>query len=242
MLEPKRIEQLEYVVNRVFVEATNTVPKRNWQQFTESELWYHLVSCILGSRTKYENSQAAADFLYKNSYLKPPSKSGSFANYQKKILTALSKPIFAPVKKDGMLSKYRYPKSKAKQIRVTAEYLYRNSNGLIYILSSSPDEATVRRKIIDSCLGVGPKQSSMFLRNIGFNNNVAILDVHVLRYMHMIGLLSRQMESVSRLQDYENVEKKLIAYADKQNKDIYFLDYAIWVVMRVYQNQKIAWA
>jgi N-glycosylase/DNA lyase len=80
--------------------------------------------------------------------------------------------------------------------------------------------------------GIGPKQASLFLRNVGYAENLAILDVHVLRFMRYIGLLRAPEISVTTLRRYEVAEERLLAYSLGLGWPMATLDVAIWVVMR----------
>ncbi|VVB53828.1 putative N-glycosylase/DNA lyase [uncultured archaeon] len=83
--------------------------------------------------------------------------------------------------------------------------------------------------------GALQKQASLFLRNIYYTENLAILDTHVIRYMELQGLHQGFKKYITKNQ-YIVYEKKLSAYADSLNKSLAKLDVAIWVVMRVVQR------
>jgi len=80
--------------------------------------------------------------------------------------------------------------------------------------------------------GVGPKQASMFLRNVAVSYDLAIVDRHVCRYMHLIGLVEGDLR-VATIREYEESEAKLRVYATTaMSCPLGVLDWAIWIVMR----------
>jgi len=81
-------------------------------------------------------------------------------------------------------------------------------------------------------VGIGPKQASLFLRNIGYAENLAILDTHILKYMKVVGLVPQILKTVSYSPKYEDIERILINYATKFKESLACLDTAIWIVMR----------
>ena len=92
-------------------------------------------------------------------------------------------------------------------------------------------------------VGIGPKQASLFLRNIGYAKDLAILDTHILRYMSLVGLLPNLIQSVSTLRKYETVEGLLCSYSEKFQVSLAYIDIAIWVVMRTCRKENlIIWA
>jgi N-glycosylase/DNA lyase len=72
----------------------------------------------------------------------------------------------------------------------------------------------------------------MFLRNVGASFDLAILDVHVLRFLHLMEVLSEQPVKVSVLAGYERVEAVVRHYAESMGRAVGYLDWAIWITMR----------
>jgi thermostable 8-oxoguanine DNA glycosylase len=72
----------------------------------------------------------------------------------------------------------------------------------------------------------------MFLRNIGFSYALAILDVHVLRFLHGIGVLRTPHPRVATLGQYEQVEVLAVQYANTCGREVGYLDWAIWITMK----------
>jgi N-glycosylase/DNA lyase len=88
-----------------------------------------------------------------------------------------------------------------------------------------------------SAIGIGPKQASLFLRNIGYTDELAILDKHVLAYMGISGLAVNLKKAVNSLKGYKDLENILQTHARKFGLSLGYVDQAIWIVMRVYARE-----
>ena len=96
----------------------------------------------------------------------------------------------------------------------------------------------VREWLVRHAPGLGPKQSSMFLRNAGLTLDLAVLDRHVVRYMEAIELLARGGHHTATLKDYRATESLLRGHADEFGYRVGLLDWAIWIVMRVARSRR----
>jgi N-glycosylase/DNA lyase len=99
--------------------------------------------------------------------------------------------------------------------------------------SSSPED--VRGRLVANLPGVGPKQASMFLRNIGFSFDLAVLDVHVVRFLSLVGLTSGPVR-LGDLKSYMAAEKIAQKLAKELGQPVGVLDWAIWVTMKALQE------
>ncbi len=117
------------------------------------------------------------------------------------------------------------------------ESLYLAGHSIRSILDSSCGSHDARERLISATLGIGPKQSSLFLRNVGYAQDLAILDSHVMTYMNLLDLTSTSIKEVSKLATYEVVEKRLTEYSQRLDVSLPNLDTAIWVVMRVFNGE-----
>jgi N-glycosylase/DNA lyase len=74
--------------------------------------------------------------------------------------------------------------------------------------------------------GLGYKEASHFLRNIGFSG-YAILDKHILSSLKEMGVVSRRMRPATR-KDYLAIELKLERFAKEIGIDMDHLDLLLW--------------
>jgi thermostable 8-oxoguanine DNA glycosylase len=78
--------------------------------------------------------------------------------------------------------------------------------------------------------GIGPKTASWIARNWLGTDEVAILDVHVLRAGTMMGLFPKNYRMP---RDYVFLEERFLALANALNVKASFLDAIIWREMRI---------
>lgn len=232
MLNNLDAEQLESTVKVLCKEVNEKQRDVDWHTNDEDSLWFELVACLLSSQVQYENSCAAASYLRSHGLLNLKPLQQDINVLEIKIREALEQPIFPPPTKSGG-RKYRFPKLRAHHICRTVEAIYLNDRSIKEILKFSNDEFDARQIIMQFSLGIGPKQASLFLRNIGYTQNLAILDSHVLQYMTAIGLLQQSFQRITSLRQYEQVERKLLSYAQEVGENMVNLDIAIWIVMRI---------
>jgi N-glycosylase/DNA lyase len=82
----------------------------------------------------------------------------------------------------------------------------------------------------------------MFLRNIGFSLDLAVIDVHVLRYLAATSDWAVPSASeVSSLKRYEMVEERFQQLAKALGTRPGYLDTAVWVVMRTLRREEPRW-
>jgi N-glycosylase/DNA lyase len=74
--------------------------------------------------------------------------------------------------------------------------------------------------------GLGYKEASHFLRNIGFPG-YAILDKHILNSLREIGVISKRMRPTTR-KGYLAIEKRMASFAAEIGIDMDHLDLLLW--------------
>jgi thermostable 8-oxoguanine DNA glycosylase len=77
--------------------------------------------------------------------------------------------------------------------------------------------------------GIGPKTASWITRNSLHSDDVAILDIHIIRAGLLMGLFSPK-HSVQR--DYFDMEARLVAFAHSAGVSLSRFDSIIWCYMR----------
>lgn len=193
----------------------------------EQDLWTELVACILGSRVRYETATSALERLLRTGLLDIGYLARSRGNAMKEIASALGDLADA----DGDAASYPFPILRAQQICDSYQALYRDGGSLNILLSRHTTGGQLRRQLAVRAAGIGPKQASLFLRNVGYSDDLAVLDVHVLRYMLLMAL--RETEEVPRnLRAYESVEQVLRTHAQEAGYPLGCFDLAVWIVMR----------
>ncbi|WP_122219611.1 MULTISPECIES: DNA lyase [Pseudomonas syringae group] len=198
----------------------------------ERHLWWELSCCILSSQVPYPLAMAAADAIDAKGCLRVTEQSmDSLADELFQILST-------PLDVEGKKRRYRFPRAKANHLAVTWSAVSRAGGSLRALISGDVNEA--RAWWVANACGMGPKQASMFLRNIGITYDLAILDRHVLNYMSAQGIYSDEQVSISGLNQYGKYEDRLRDHAKEMNCPVGLLDWAIWIVMRVANHKQEA--
>jgi N-glycosylase/DNA lyase len=209
----------------------------HWESYSEAQLWRELVSCILGSRVRFDTARACAQHLNELGLLNKDFILDNPSQAEIKIKNELKKALFPPFK-DNIGCRYRFPNSRARQIINSAIEIYANSRTTIKtILKSHNNSKETRKTIIDKCYGIGSKQASLFLRNISYCDNLAILDSHVNRYINLLKLRENYPSYSASRNSYLYDEKILSEYARIKEISLATLDIAIWVVMSLAQQE-----
>jgi len=230
-------KRLENAVLRVCQELISSgFSPKDWQDCSEENLFNELASCLLGSRVPFEIATGATSHLFSFGYLRPDCVLNSPDEFENSISVSLSE---YRVSSEGHYfgRKYPFPRIRANYLRRSAEALYCNGRSLKQILSNCLDAHDARRNLVNLLTGIGPKQASLFLRNIGYSDDLAILDSHVMSYLEYKGLLSENRIKVNSLPGYEKVERVFCDHAHCLGFSVAQFDLAVWVVMRVAKRE-----
>ena len=94
-------------------------------------------------------------------------------------------------------------------------------------LSESVSAAELREWLVKNVLGLGYKEASHFLRNIGRNDGLAILDRHILRNLERLGVIKSIPKSMSR-KYYLDIEQRFSKFASDLGIALDELDLVFW--------------
>ncbi|MBW2339203.1 MAG: hypothetical protein JRF50_02490 [Deltaproteobacteria bacterium] len=75
--------------------------------------------------------------------------------------------------------------------------------------------------------GIGYKEASHFLRNIGFEQNLAILDRHILKNLKWFGVIEEISGSLTKRQ-YFDIEKRMLEFSKAIHIPMSYLDFVMW--------------
>lgn len=116
---------------------------------------------------------------------------------------------------------HRYPEIRAKYIVEARKYLGK----LKKVLESFDDEALLRDWLVKNVKGLGYKEASHFLRNIGFKN-VAIIDFHIIDLLVKYGIIERPRSLTKK--KYMEIEDILRKIAEISGLTLAELDLYLW--------------
>lgn len=116
---------------------------------------------------------------------------------------------------------HRFPNARASFIAEARRF-----SNLKDIIEKFWDAWQAREWLVENVKGVGWKESSHLLRNVGFND-VAILDRHVLSVLHEHGLIRKIPPQLTR-RSYLEIEEKLRELAHVLDLTLGELDLYLW--------------
>ncbi len=154
----------------------------------------------------------------------PQSKAANALIVQKELerRNFLEKP-FNPVSLLRRNENYiRFHNTKAKRL-LAARKMYPK---LEEVLLSTISAEKKREWIVENINGLGMKEASHFLRNIGYRD-LAILDRHILKHLVLCGIFD-DVPKVSSIKNYLSVEKTFKKFAEVVEIPLDELDLLFW--------------
>lgn len=124
---------------------------------------------------------------------------------------------------------YRFPNSRAEHVIHTREYLRKKYNFKLKNLIISLGDPVETRDFFalnKDIKGIGFKESSHFLRNVGFKG-YAILDKHLLNCLHELKVIKNTKPPTNRKR-YIEIENKLKKFAKEHKFDLDEIDLLLW--------------
>jgi len=119
---------------------------------------------------------------------------------------------------------YRYPTSRSGYIIRTRDFLQKYDLDLRKIFDQFKDQNELRDFLVINIVGIGYKECSHFLRNVGFKG-FAILDKHVIS---MLNLFECNVEKPTNKKQYQTIEQKMKDFAKQSNINFDDLDLLLW--------------
>ena len=124
------------------------------------------------------------------------------------------------IRKEG----HRFHNNKARFIVEARKHL--NVKKIVQGIVAEEGEKAAREWLVQNVKGIGYKESSHFLRNIGFKN-LAILDRHILNLMQEEGLIVKKPKTLGR-KKYLEIEEKFLKIAKELKMPTAELDLFMW--------------
>ncbi|MDD5174034.1 MAG: N-glycosylase/DNA lyase [Candidatus Omnitrophica bacterium] len=118
-------------------------------------------------------------------------------------------------------------KGRARFHNKKADYLVNARRSFDKSILSRGNILDVRKKIVENIKGIGYKEASHFLRNIGLGGDIAILDRHILKNLKRYGVIGAVPLSIS-VRTYLNIEKSARSFAKKIGLGLGELDLLFW--------------
>lgn len=129
---------------------------------------------------------------------------------------------------ENYLNSIRFKKTKAKRLVSLREKL--SINGSLEakkIIFNGDDVFKIREWLVKNIDGFGYKEASHVLRNLGFGENVAILDRHILRNLLKLEVIDEIPKTLTP-KKYMDIEEKMRKYSSKIDISMDRLDLLFW--------------
>jgi len=121
----------------------------------------------------------------------------------------------------------RFANNKARYIHEARQYFSRNGELKIKSKLNLDDLLGLRAWLCENVKGLGMKESSHFLRNIGFGDNLAILDRHILKNLKKYGVIPAIPPVLGR-PAYLEIEERLRKFSQKVRIPLAEIDLLFW--------------
>jgi N-glycosylase/DNA lyase len=175
---------------------------KDFQRIVPTDYFYELVYCLLTPQSSAVNAGQAVNLLRQNSFSIRKLNPERFL-YNKDLYI-------------------RFHKNKSKYLLEMKEQY----TAIYHQLKNGLSAYELREWLVKNVKGLGYKEASHFLRNIGYRN-LAILDRHILRNLVRAGVLKQIPKSISRF-NYLETEKEFLDYSKKIKIPMDELDLLFW--------------
>jgi len=180
--------------------------RRRLKQFRAvdpSDYFYELVYCLLTPQTSAKNAGKVVEELQRLSF-------HSFPIDPEPILRNRSTYI-------------RFHRTKSRNLLKLKE----DFPVVLKAMSDFTDPSVKREWLVKNVLGLGYKEATHFLRNIGLNGGLAILDRHILRNLKRYKAVRSVPKSLSR-RKYLSLEQSFIRFSARIGIPLDELDLVFW--------------
>ena len=197
-------EQLTQLKN-LYSSKKNAIRRRlaEFRAVDPSEYFYELAYCLLTPQTSAENAGKVVEELQRLSFHSLPVD-------PEPILRNRSTYI-------------RFHTTKSKHLLKLKD----DAPTILKALSELRDASAKREWLVNNVMGLGYKEATHFLRNVGLNEGLAILDRHILRNLKRYGAIRSVPKSLSRKQ-YLSLERSFARFSQRIGISLDELDLVFW--------------
>lgn len=202
-----------YEVQKIYENIKNRIEerleeyRRTWRDGDNKDIFCELAFCILTPQSKARNAWKAISELRDSNLL--------FIGSEEEMLP--------------FLNIVRFNRTKAKNLYILREQMTDETGRFItkdfFSKFNSPFE--MREWIVKNIRGMSYKEASHFLRNIGFGQELAILDRHILKNLAALDVIQEVPKTVSP-KLYKEIEEKLKVYCKEVDIPMENIDLLLW--------------
>lgn len=202
----KNVEEIKKIYTKIKPEIEKA--KKGYEKafkYNDKDLFGEICFCLLTPQSKAKNAWQAILNLKSNNLL--------YTGNEEEI--------------SEYLNIVRFKNNKAKYIVKLRNNL--TVNGKLnprIIFNQTSDIFKLREEIEKNITGIGLKEASHLLRNVGFGEHVAILDRHILKNLVKMGVIN-EIPTLTKKNYYE-IEEKMKKFSKYIKIDMLSLDLVLW--------------
>jgi len=203
-----RVVQLLELYRKFKDKITSRVEQfhRIWREQDKEAMFKELIFCLLTPQSKAKYCWAAVEELFRDDFI-------FHANWRQIA---------------EKLNYVRFRNTKAKRIeRVSKNFAEKRTCIVFEILHNCNKNKVARDELVKQINGLGYKEASHFLRNIGRGQELAILDRHILKNLVELGVIEQTPKTLTR-KKYLDIEEKMVQFAQAINIPMEHLDLLLW--------------
>jgi N-glycosylase/DNA lyase len=202
---PLTVEELMQLYSPIKpqIEARLMDFRRIWERASDEELFRELVFCLLTPQSKAKICWKAVQQL------------------ERKCMMVEAMPAQISQELVGV----RFNLRKGEYICLARNMF--SSISLRAMLAEFAGPAAAREWLVKNVKGLGYKEASHFLRNIGLCEDLAILDRHILKNLGLLGVI-KEVPSSPTKRMYLEIERKMTAFSREAKIPMGHLDLLLW--------------
>jgi len=185
------------------IEARLAEFRRIWKTASDEDLFRELAFCLLTPQSKAKTCWRAVQRLERKCMMNSA----------------------APASITEELVGVRFNHRKAEYICLAKARF--DAVSLRQTLASFSSPAGARQWLADNIKGMGYKEASHFLRNIGLGEDLAILDRHILKNLALLGVIAEVPSSLTKRM-YLETEEKMTVFSRQADIPMGHLDLLLW--------------
>jgi N-glycosylase/DNA lyase len=181
--------------------------KEIWLSGNNEDIHVELSFCVLTPQSKARSAWKAITALRDNRLL--------FTGEEEEIVE--------------YLNIVRFKNNKAKNLVLLRENMKNEAGELITkdFISKIGDVFEMREWLVKHVRGIAYKEASHFLRNIGFGDDIAILDRHILRNLVRLGVIEEIPKTITGKR-YKDIEERMRKYCSGTDISMDEFDLLLW--------------
>jgi len=202
MKNEEQINEIKEIYKKIKDKIENRLKefKDLWRRGNHEELLDELIFCILTPQSKAKVCFQAVENLKDKKF-----------NFDETL---------------NCLKGVRFKYKKSDYIKEAIQ-IFKENDSLKNQIQNFDSIFDLREWFVKNIKGLGYKEASHFLRNIGFGENIAILDRHILKNLYKIGIIKKIPSSLSK-KKYLEIEEKMRKFAKKIYIPLEHLDFVLW--------------